>query len=431
MLRRMAKGSSMGSPEKSTKKSIAQQFRSLSAPQRNAFLASFLGWSLDSLDFFLLILCIPAIAAEFHATVPQVAEAVFLTLVFRPVGALLFGLMADRWGRKPTLIVNIIAYSAIELACAFAPSLHTLLILRALFGVAMGGVWGVGAALAFESLPTEGRGTFSGLLQEGYAVGYLLAAALFGAVFYWFPWMGWRGLFMIGAAPALLGLYVDRKVEESPSWREARQKRAAGGPKPAVWGSLWAYLPTFLFVIVLMTAFTSFSHGTQDIYPTFLQKGLGFTAATAGLIGIVYNVGSLCGGFVFGSLSERWGRKRAIITAALLAIPAAYPFAYGHSVWGLAAGSFVMQFMVQGAWGVVPAYLTELSPAAVRAIFPGLAYQLGNLITSRNLVIQTGLAERWHSYPPVLLWTVIVVAVVLAVVTAFGRESRGTELTAA
>ncbi|HTJ31012.1 MAG TPA: MFS transporter [Acidobacteriaceae bacterium] len=410
--------------------SIVQQFRTLSAPQRSAFLASFLGWSLDSLDFFLLILCIPAIAAEFHATATAVAEAVFLTLVFRPVGALLFGWMADQWGRKPTLIVNIIAYSAIELACAFAPSLHALLILRALFGVAMGGIWGVGAALAFESLPTEGRGKFSGLLQEGYAVGYLLAAALFGVVFHWFPWMGWRGLFMIGAAPALLGLYVHLKVKESPAWREAKAKKATRVARPPVLASLWSYLPTFVFVIVLMTAFTSFSHGTQDIYPTFLQKGLGFTAATVGVIGIIYNVGSLLGGLVFGSLSERWGRKRAIIVAALLAIPAAFPFAYGHSVWAVAAGSFVMQFLVQGAWGVVPAYLTELSPAPVRAIFPGLAYQLGNLLTSRNLVIQTKLADKWHGYPPVLLWTVILVAAVLAVVTAFGRESRGTELLA-
>jgi SHS family lactate transporter-like MFS transporter len=415
MLRRMPSGS------------IRQQFRNLTAPQRNAFMASFLGWSLDSLDFFLLVLCIPAIAAEFHASVSTVAEAVFLTLVFRPVGALLFGMMADRWGRKPTLIVNIIAYSAIEFACAFAPSLHTLLILRALFGVAMGGVWGVGAALAFESLPTEGRGTFSGLLQEGYAVGYLLAAAAFAGLFHW---IGWRGLFMVGAAPAIVGFYVDRKVEESPAWREARAKKAARTARPPLMASLWSYLPTFLFVIVLMTAFTSFSHGTQDIYPTFLQKGLGYNAALAGVIGIIYNVGSLFGGFVFGSLSERWGRKRAIIAAALLAIPIAPLFAYGHTPLTIAAGSFLMQFMVQGAWGVVPAYLTELSPAPVRAIFPGLAYQLGNLLTSRNLVIQTKLAEKWHSYPPVLLWTVILVALSLAVVTAFGRESRGTELAA-
>jgi SHS family lactate transporter-like MFS transporter len=335
-------------------------------------------------------------------------------------------MMADRWGRKPTLIVNIIAYSAIELACAFAPSLHALLILRALFGIAMGGVWGVGAALAFESLPTEGRGTFSGLLQEGYAVGYLLAAALFGLLFHW---IGWRGLFMVGAAPAIVGFYVDRKVEESPSWREARAKKATRVARPPVMASLWSYLPTFLFVIVLMTAFTSFSHGTQDIYPTFLQKGLGYTAATVGIIGVIYNVGSLFGGFVFGSLSERWGRKRAIITAALLAIPAAYPFAFGHSAVAIAAGSFVMQFMVQGAWGVVPVHLNELSPEGLRATFPGFVYQLGNLLASYNATLQTTIAENHSSveHPDFSFAFVVVVgtvAALLVVLSLLGPERR-------
>jgi len=407
--------------------SIGASFRRLTPSQRHAFLASFLGWSLDSLDFFLLVFCIPAIAAEFHAPVSSVAEAVFLTLVFRPLGALIFGAMADKWGRKPTLIVNIVAYSAVELSCAFAPSLGVLLVLRALFGIAMGGVWGVGAALAFESLPKEGRGVFSGLLQEGYAVGYLLAAAAFGVLFHW---IGWRGLFIVGAAPALVAFFVDRKVDESPAWIEAKAMKAARPAKPPVMASLLSYLPMFLFVILLMTAFTSFSHGTQDIYPTFLQKGIGLSAGVVGLLGIIYNVGSLLGGFIFGTLSEKWGRKRAIITAALLAIPIAPLFAYGHTPLMLGIGAFLMQFMVQGAWGVVPAYLTELSPAPVRAIFPGLAYQLGNLLTSRNLVIQIKLVERFHSYPPVLLGTVIIVALVLALVTACGRESRGVELAA-
>jgi SHS family lactate transporter-like MFS transporter len=418
MLRRMSVGSFSA---------IGSSFRSLKPTQRHAFLASFLGWSLDSLDFFLLVFCIPAIAAEFHAQISSVAEAVFLTLVFRPLGALIFGAMADKWGRKPTLIVNIIAYSAVELSCAFAPSLHVLLILRALFGVAMGGIWGVGAALAFESLPKEGRGIFSGLLQEGYAAGYLLAALLYGGLFHW---IGWRGLFIVGAAPALVALFVDRKVDESPVWLERKAKQTGKVARPPVMASLLSYLPMFLFVIVLMTAFTSFSHGTQDIYPTFLQKGLGYSAGLAGLLGIIYNVGSLMGGFVFGTLSEKWGRKRAIITAALLAIPIAPLFAYGHTPLTLGIGAFLMQFMVQGAWGVVPAYLTELSPAPVRAIFPGLAYQLGNLLTSRNLVIQTKLVERWHTYPPVLLGTVVIVALTLALVTACGRESRGVELEA-
>jgi SHS family lactate transporter-like MFS transporter len=407
--------------------SVGEHFRSLTRPQRHAFLASFLSWSLDSLDFFLLIMCRSAIAKEFHVPLSSLANAVFLTLVFRPVGAFLFGALADRIGRKPTLIVNILCYSAVELSCAFAPSLTSLLVLRALFGIAMGGVWGVGAALTFETLPKEGRGVFSGLLQEGYAVGYLLAAAAFGVLF---PWIGWRGLFIVGAAPALLVFFVESRVEESPAWIEARRARVARTEKPPLMRSLKAYMPTFLFLVVLMSAFCSFSHGTQDGYPAFLTSERGFNAATVGLLAVIYNIGSLGGGFVFGTLSERWGRKRAIITAALLAIPIVPLFAYGHSALTLGVGAFLMQFMVQGAWGVVPAYLTELSPGPVRAILPGFAYQLGNLITSRNLYFQDTLAKTMGSYSPVLAGTVVVVALLLAGVTAMGRESRGVELEA-
>lgn len=419
MLRRMSVGSFS---------EVVGNFRRLTRPQSNAFIAALLAWSLDALDFFLLILCIPAIAAEFHTRPSAVSEAVALTLVFRPVGALIFGALADRFGRKPVLMLNILCYSVVELSCAFAPSLPWLLALRALFGIAMGGVWGVGAALTFETLPKEGRGTFSGLLQEGYAIGYLLAALAFGTLF---GWIGWRGLFILGAAPALLTLFVQAGVEESPVWlasrAEAGRRKAAGMAAPVA-AKLISYLPIFLFLIVLMTAFTSFSHGTQDMYPTFLKLGRGFTPGMVGLIAVIYNVGSLGGGFVFGTLSERWGRKRAIMTAALLSIPIVPLFAYGHTPLALGTGAFLMQFMVQGAWGVVPAYLTELSPALVRAILPGLAYQLGNLITSQNLVVQQKLSERWHDYSPVLAGTVVIVALTLALVTACGRESRGVEL---
>ena len=154
-------------------------FRRLTPMQRNTFVACFLGWSLDAFDFFILTFCVSAIAAQFHTKVSEVAEAIFITLAFRPVGAFLFGLMADRFGRRPTLMVDIIAYSVFELSSAFAPSLKVFLITRALFGIAMGGEWGVGAALAFETLPAEGRGFFSVLLQEGYAVGFLIAALIF------------------------------------------------------------------------------------------------------------------------------------------------------------------------------------------------------------------------------------------------------------
>jgi SHS family lactate transporter-like MFS transporter len=191
------------------------------------------------------------------------------------------------------------------------------------------------------------------------------------------------------------------------------------------------FLPTFLFLVLLMTAFMSFSHGTQDVYPTFLAVTAKLTPQTIGLIGVLYGIGSIAGGFVFGGLSERWGRKRAIVTAALLAIPVIPLFAYGHSALSLGVGAVLMQFMVQGAWGVVPAYLTELSPAPVRATAPGLAYQLGGLITSWNGRAQALAAERWGNYPLVLAVTVVVVALALAGLAALGTEAKGREMTAA
>jgi len=413
-------------------------FHHLTAPQRRVFLAAFLGWTLDSLDFFLLIFCVKAIAQEFHTQPSAVLGAVFLTQAFRPVGALLFGALADRYGRRPVLMANIVGFSVIELACAFAPSLNVLLGLRALFGIAMGGEWGVGAALAFETLPKEGRGTFSGILQEGYAVGSILASAAFGLLFAGFHWhaislpaIGWRGLFILGATPAVLAFYVQARVAESPVWlaqANKRMKRRAVHAGPLLSRQLIHFLPTFLFLVLLMTAFMSFSHGTQDVYPTFLAVHAKLSPETIGLIGVLYGIGSIAGGIVFGALSERWGRKRAIVTAALLAIPVIPLYAYGHSAVLLGAGAVLMQFMVQGAWGVVPAYLTELSPAPVRATAPGLAYQLGALVTSWNGKGQALAAEKWHNYPAVLAITVVVVALALAGLATLGREARGREM---
>ena len=422
--------------------SVLSQFRALTREQRHAFAAAFLGWTLDSLDFFLLVFCVKAIAGEFRVEPSTVLGAVFWTQVFRPMGALLFGMLADRYGRRPVLIANIVGFSAIELACAFAPSLNALLVLRALFGIAMGGEWGVGAALAFETLPKEGRGTFSGILQEGYAVGSILASGAFGLLFAGIRWhglvlpgIGWRGLFILGATPALLALYVQARVPESPVWLAGAQNRARKRKSPAAvrvasaWpGQLVQFLPTFLFLVLLMTAFMSFSHGTQDVYPTFLAVVPKLSPATIGVIGVLYGLGSIGGGIVFGALSERWGRKRAIITAALLALPVIPLYAYGHSAVVLGLGAVLMQFMVQGAWGVVPAYLTELSPAPVRATAPGLAYQLGALVTSWNGKGQALAAERWGNYPAVLAVTVAVVAVALAGLTALGHEAKGREM---
>jgi SHS family lactate transporter-like MFS transporter len=399
-------------------------FRRLNPVQRNTFVACFLGWSLDAFDFFILIFCVNALATQFQTKVSAITEAIFLTLAMRPVGAFLFGLMADRFGRRPTLMVDIIAYSVFELASAFAPSLKFFLIMRACFGIAMGGEWGVGAALAFETLPAEGRGFFSGLLQEGYVVGYLIAALVYGTIF---PFVGWRGMFVIGALPAFLVIYIRSKVDESPAWLQGRGSHKA---ESHLGKDILSHAGSFLFLVVLMFAFNSFSHGTQDLYPTFLQKNHQFSPHIVGLIAIIYNIGALLGGILFGTWSERVGRRRAIVTAALLAIPVIPLWAYSNTVPMLALGGFLMQFMVQGAWGVIPAHLNELSPPAVRGTFPGFAYQLGNFLSSRNAVIQAKLVEGRYggNYPPVLAWTVVIIALLVAIVTWSGHEKKGADL---
>jgi SHS family lactate transporter-like MFS transporter len=400
-------------------------FRRLTPVQRNTFVACFLGWSLDAFDFFVLTFCISAIATQFQEKVSAVVAAVTWTLAMRPVGAFLFGMMADRYGRRVTLMIDIIAYSVFELGSAFAPSLKALLIMRALFGVAMGGEWGVGAALAFETLPAEGRGFFSGLLQEGYAVGYLLAALVYGTLF---RYVGWRGMFIIGALPAFLIFYIRSKVEESPAWLQGTVSRENQGPRGK---DVLTYFGTFLFLVVLMFCFTSFSHGSQDLYATFLQKDNHYTPQTVGFIAIVANIGALAGGMVFGTWSEKIGRRKAIVIAALLAIPVIPLWAYSHTVPLLALGGFLMQFMVQGAWGVIPAHLNELSPPGVRGTFPGFAYQLGNFLSSWNIRVQARLVEQRTGgvFAPVMALTVLIVATLVALVTWSGRERKGADMT--
>jgi len=399
-------------------------FRQLTGAQLHAYLAALGGWALDALDFFIFVFCLKAMSGEFHTDVKAVSAGIFLTLACRPLGALAFGWLAEKYGRRPVLMLNVVSYSLVQLATAFAPNLATLLALRALFGFAMGGEWGVGAALALETLPARGRGFFSGLLQEGYVIGYLLASVVFWLVF---DRVGWRGLFIISSASALLVLYIRFGVHESPAWVAGGATQRPSGA--LLWAAVRDYFPTLAYLVVLMACFNAYSHGSQDMYPTFLQVQHGFSAATTGKVAIVMNLGALAGGICFGTLSERLGRRRAIALAALLSLPMIPLWAYSHTAVMLALGAFLMQFMVQGAWGIVPAHLNELSPPSVRAVLPGFAYQLGNLAMANMAPFQSGLAEaRGGDYAYILAWTMVVVAAALIIVTVSGPERRSAQL---
>jgi SHS family lactate transporter-like MFS transporter len=460
--------------------------KGLDRSQKSAIAASFLGWSLDAFDFFLMVFMFKAIAAEFHSDVKGAAIAATLTLAARPFGAFVFGLLADRFGRRPILMIDILLYSGVEFASAFAPTLSALLILRTVFGFAMGGEWGVGASLVMESIPPKTRGFVSGLLQEGYAFGYLLAAGVYAALF---DVIGWRGMFMVGVIPALLVVLIRMHVKESPAFEETRAQAPkpnplflfgaslvafaaavapsllSGFPKLDVAGwltahgaaagvaalaktmgpiSLWIYLidapialvalffmfrkqwRLTLYVVLLMTAFNLFSHGTQDLYPTFLQVQHKLDTKTVGLLTAILNCGAILGGLLFGAWSEKIGRRLAIVIAAIFALPLIPLWAYSHTLVMLALGAFAIQVMVQGAWGIIPAHLNELSPPTQRGLFPGFVYQVGNLLASGNAVLQAGVAEARHDdYSFALAAVAAVVAVVIAVLTLFGPERRG------
>jgi SHS family lactate transporter-like MFS transporter len=399
--------------------SILSDLRALTPKQRSAVVASYLGWTLDAFDFFIMVFVLKHIATEFNTDVKSTAFAITLTLAMRPLGALLFGLAADRFGRRPTLMADVLLYSVLEFASGFAPSLTVLLILRALYGIAMGGEWGVGASLTMETIPPKTRGIISGLLQAGYPTGYLLASVVFGLLY---DHIGWRGMFMIGALPALLVLYIRRQVDESPAFL-ARQHLTE---KPGLLTVVRGQFGLLIYAILLMTAFNFFSHGTQDLYPTFLEVQHQFSTQTVSWIAIVYNIGAIIGGLGFGALSERIGRRKAIIIAAVLALPVIPLWAYSSTPVLLAVGAFLMQVAVQGAWGVIPVHLNELSPDEIRGTFPGVAYQLGNLLASVNATLQAGLAESNNNdYAFALAIVAGIVAVAVIVLTALGKEARG------
>jgi MFS transporter, SHS family, lactate transporter len=391
-------------------------FEGWTSEQKHVVAATFLGWTLDAFDFFLMVFVLSAIAEEFHTEITSVTLALLLTLAMRPIGAYVFGRAADRWGRRPTLMVDVLFYSVVEFATAFSPNLTVLLLLRAVFGIAMGGEWGVGASLTMESIPPHARGFVSGLLQSGYPAGYFLASIVYGLLF---ESIGWRGMFMVGVVPALLVFYIRRSVPESPSWRAA----PAASSTLTILKSHWRL---GLYAIVLMTAFNFFSHGTQDLYPTFLQVQHKLSVHEVGLIAVIYNIGAIVGGLSFGSLSERLGRRRTIVLAAVLSLFVLPVWAFSTGIVWLAVGAFLMQVMVQGAWGVIPAHLNELSPDGARGTFPGFTYQIGNLIASVNGTLQATIAvHAGNNYALALALVAGIVAVVIAVVTGLGIEAKG------
>ncbi len=386
--------------------------------QKHVVAACFLGWTLDAFDFFILILVLRKVAETFNSDLATTSWAITLTLLMRVLGAFVFGRLADRFGRRPTLMANVLAYSCLEFASGFAPTLTVFLILRALYGVAMGGEWGVGASLTMESIPAQWRGRVSGLLQAGYPTGYLLASLLN----YFEPVIGWRGMFMVGALPALLVLYIRRNVPESPDWavRTVQERKLGIGAVMA------QNMPLTIYAVVMMMGFNFFSHGTQDLYPSaFLSKQHGFDTATVSTIAVVYNIGAICGGLFFGTISQRIGRRLAIGIACLLSLCVIPLWAFGTTPLIIGVGAFLMQFFVQGAWGVIPVHLNELSPAAIRGTFPGLVYQFGNFLASFNANIQTFIGERMdHNYSWALAGVAGLAAVVITLLMVVGREAR-------
>jgi SHS family lactate transporter-like MFS transporter len=371
------------------------------------------------LRFFVLVFILRPLAEEYGASIKDLTLAILLTLAARPIGALIFGRLADRYGRRPALMLNILCYSAIELASAFAPSLTVMLVLRTLYGVAMGGMWGVAFSLVFEVIPVNTRGLVSGILQQGYAVGYLIAAAVFALLF---PSIGWRGMFVIGALPVLLVPFIYFYVPESPVWREVAQQKQH---TQDLFGAIAGHWRTVISMIVLMTAFNFLSHGTQDLYPTFLEVQHHLPTATVGLIAIIYNIGAIIGGTTFGALSQRLGRRRTIALAALLVLPIIPLWAFSSGVLGLTLGAFLIQIMVQGAWGVVPVHLNELSPEGVRGTLPGFVYQLGNLFAAANATLQATIADSYGGdYAIALALVAGVAAVVIAVAAGTGNEAK-------
>ncbi|MBI3404918.1 MAG: MFS transporter [Acidobacteria bacterium] len=384
--------------------------------QHHAVAAGFLGWTLDAFDFFVVVFLYDVLAKQFGVTKREIVWTVTATLAMRPIGALIFGLLADRYGRRIPLMANVLYFSVIELACGFAPNYTVFFILRALFGIGMGGEWGVGASLAMEAAPPRWRGVLSGILQSGYSIGYLLAAI---AARFVLPALGWRWMFWLGALPALLALYIRTKVPESEAWKQ--HKAASTRDVLRIVMGEWK---KFAYLAVLMTFMMFLSHGTQDLYPDFLREIHKIKAETVANIVMLYNVGAVIGAIIFGHLSQVAGRRRGMMCAMALSLLVIPLWAFGNSMAVLVAGSFLMQMGVQGAWGVIPVHLNELSHDAARGLMPGLAYQLGILFAAPTNNIEFALRDHL-GYQWALGGFEVFTIAVLMITLVFGDERHG------
>jgi SHS family lactate transporter-like MFS transporter len=390
--------------------------------QRHTVFAAYLGWTLDAFDFFLLIFLVSDLSKAFSTSIVNITWAITATLALRPIGAFVFGRLADHYGRKPVMMIDVMLYAGLGFLTAFSPNLAVFLVIRALFGIAMGGEWGVGASLTMESIPAKSRGIVSGLLQAGYPSGLLLASAVYWVLY---PLIGWRGMFMVGLLPALLVLYIRKSVQESPGFHAEKAKKAPG--TLAVLREHWRLA---LYAMLFMMAMNFFSHGTQDLYKTMLEIDHGLSHAWISGINLVAAVGAILGGLAFGALSQKIGRRRALILGALLALPLIPFWAFSSSPFVLGVAGFAMQFMVQGCWGIIPAHLNELSPAEARGTFPGVVYQLGNFLASYNATMQAKIELSYGSYGAALAVVAAGAAIFIAVFALMGREARDIDMTA-
>jgi MFS transporter, SHS family, lactate transporter len=384
--------------------------------QWHAVTASFLGWTLDAFDFFVLVFLVDTLAVQFHVTKAAIVWTLTATLAMRPAGALLFGLLADRYGRRKPLMANVVFFSVIELLCGFSPNYAVFLVLRTVYGIGMGGEWGVGASLAMESAPRRWRGILSGIVQCGYSIGYLLAAL---AARFVLPAWGWRAMFWVGGAPALLAFYIRFRVRESEAWKQ-RHAPTIG----AIVRTASGHWKIFSYLILLMTLMMFLSHGTQDLYPDFLKSAHGFSPAVVSYMAILYNVGAVLGAVAFGHFSEVLGRRKSMMCALMLSLAVIPAWAFGSSLALLAVGAFLMQSGVQGAWGVIPAHLNELSPDSVRGLMPGFAYQLGILFAAGTNTIEYALRGKL-GYSWALAGFEITNIALLITVLALGSEKKG------